>query len=174
MIRVLIADDHDLFVEGLSELLSQRPDLELVGKARDGLQAIEQTEKLTPDIILMDIAMPEVGGIKALHEIRKKFPEQKILMLSMHNNKELITESLKAGANGYVLKECTSDELYEAIKSVIHGQYYIARGSLEIVIADYLRLLEAEEKIGLRHCDPHHPDPAFSDRGVLCLEGLRR
>ena len=147
MIRVLIADDHDLFVEGLSELLSQRPDLELVGKARDGLQAIEQTEKLTPDIILMDIAMPEVGGIKALHEIRKKFPEQKILMLSMHNNKELITESLKAGANGYVLKECTSDELYEAIKSVIHGQYYIARGSLEIVIADYLRLLEAEEKI---------------------------
>ena len=147
MIRTIIADDHELFVEGLAELLSRQPDIELSGQARDGLQAVEQTSLLKPDIILMDIAMPRMNGIKASQQIRSKFPDVKILMLSMHNNRELITESLKAGANGYILKDCTSEELYEALKSVMEGYFYISRASMAIVVEDYMRLLEAEEKI---------------------------
>lgn len=147
MIRIMIADDHDLFVEGLSGLLAKQPDIELSGQARDGIQVVEQTSLLKPDIILMDIAMPRMNGIKASQQIRAKFPDVKILILSMHNSRELITESLKAGANGYILKDCTSEELYEAVKSVMHGYFYIARAAMTIVIEDYMRLLDAEEKI---------------------------
>lgn len=147
MTRIIIADDHDLFVEGLSGLLAKQPDVELLGQARDGIQAVEQTSLLKPDIILMDIAMPRMSGIKASQQIRSKFPDVKILILSMHNSRELISESLKAGANGYILKDCTSEELYEAVKSVMQGYFYIARASMTIVVEDYMRLLEAEEKI---------------------------
>lgn len=147
MMKIIIADDHELFVEGLSELVARKPDIELSGQAHDGLQAVEQTEKLKPDIILMDIAMPKMNGIKASQQIRAKFPEVKILILSMHNSRELITESLKAGANGYILKDCTSEELYDAMKSIMQGYFYIAGASMSILIEDYMRLLAAEEKI---------------------------
>ena len=147
MMRIIIADDHDLFVEGLTELLSRQPDIELLGQARDGLQAVEQTSLLKPDIILMDVAMPRLNGIKASRQIKTKFPDVKILMLSMHNDRELITESLKAGAKGYILKECTSEELYEALKCVMQGYFYIARASMAIIVEDYMRLLDAEDKI---------------------------
>lgn len=147
MIRVIIADDHDLFVEGLSELLARRPDIELSGQAHDGIQAVEQTSLMKPDIILMDVAMPRMNGIKASLQIRTKFPDVKILMLSMHNNRELISESLKAGANGYILKDCTSEELYEAVSSVMQGHFYISRVPMTVVVEDYMRLPEAEEKI---------------------------
>ena len=147
VIRIIIADDHDLFVEGLSGLLAKQPDIELSGQACDGIQAVEQTSLLKPDIILLDIAMPRMNDIKASQQIRLKCPDVKILMLSMHNSRELISESLKAGANGYILKDCTSDEVYEAVKSVMQGYFYIARASMAIVVEDYMRLLEAEEKI---------------------------
>lgn len=146
MTRIVIADDHDLFVEGLRELLARQPGIEFVGQARNGQQAIEQASNLKPDIMLMDIAMPGISGIKATKEIREQFPEVKILMLSMHNSRELITESLKAGAMGYILKECSSDELYFAVSSVMNGRYYIAHLSLSILLDDYMRLLKKEEE----------------------------
>ncbi len=146
MTRIIIADDHDLFVEGMKGLLAVKTDIEFAGQAHDGLQAVEQAALLNPDIILMDVAMPVMNGIKALKEIRAKFPEVKVLMLSMHNNLELITESLKAGAMGYILKECSSEELYFAIRSVMNGKYYIAHSSLTILLDDYMRLLKAEEE----------------------------
>ncbi len=146
MTRIIIADDHDLFVEGMKGLLDVKADVEFAGQAHDGLQAVEQAALLKPDIILMDVAMPIMNGIKALKEIRAKFPEVRVLMLSMHNNLELITESLKAGAMGYILKECSSDELYFAISSVMKGRYYIAHSSLTILLDDYMRLLKAEEE----------------------------
>ena len=145
-IKILLADDHKLFLEGLAELIKKRPDIELSGQAKNGLQAIEEAEKIKPDIILMDIAMPELNGIKALKRILAKFPDMKFIMLSMYNSRELIVESLRAGAQGYILKECTSDELYEAIKSVINGNFYIARSSLAVMVEDYLRLLKADER----------------------------
>lgn len=145
-IKILLADDHKLFIEGLAELIKKRPDIELSGQAKNGLQAIEEAERIKPDIILMDIAMPELNGIKALKRILAKFPDMKFIMLSMYNSRELIVESLRAGAQGYILKECTSDELYEAIKSVINGNFYIARSSLAVMVEDYLRLLKADER----------------------------
>ncbi len=144
--RIIIADDHDLFVEGMKGLLSVKQEIEFAGHAHDGVQAVEQAALLKPDIILMDVAMPRMNGIKALKEIRTKFPDIKILMLYMHNNLELITESLKAGAMGYILKECSTDELYFAVNSVMNGRCYIAHSSLSIMLDDYMRLLKAEEE----------------------------
>ena len=146
MTRLIVADDHDLFIEGLKDLLSRKPDIEFVGQAHDGLQAIEQISVINPDLILMDIAMPRMNGIQASKQIKEKFPHVKILMLSMHNNRELITESLKAGANGYVLKECSFEELYKAVNNVMEGYYYIVGSVLTILVEDYLRLLQSEDK----------------------------
>ena len=150
--RILLADDHKLFIEGLAELIRKRPDIELAGQAKDGLKAIEQAEKLKPDVILMDISMPDLNGIKAAKQIFAKFPDSgiKIIMLSMYNSRELIVESLRAGAQGYILKECSSEELYEAIKTVMMGNYYIARSSLAVMVEDYLRLLKADERNSAR------------------------
>lgn len=150
MTRILLADDHKLFIEGLAELIKRQSDIELVGQAKDGLQAIELAKTVKPDIILMDISMPELNGIKALKNILPKMPGVKIIMLSMYNSRELIVESLRAGACGYVLKECTSEELYEAVRSVMSGNYYIARSSLAVMIEDYLRLLKDDEKNSAR------------------------
>lgn len=148
--KIILADDHELFIEGLAELMKKKPELELVGQAKDGLQAVEQALKLNPDIILMDIAMPELNGIKALKKILPQLPDVKVIMLSMYNSRELIVESLRAGAKGYILKECSSEELYTSIRTVMIGQYYIARSSLAVMIEDYLRLLKADERNSAR------------------------
>lgn len=148
--KIILADDHELFIEGLAELMKKKPELELIGQAKDGLQAVEQALKVKPDIILMDIAMPELNGIKALKKILPQLPDVKVIMLSMYNSRELIVESLRAGAKGYILKECSSEELYTSIRTVMTGQYYIARSSLAVMIEDYLRLLKADERNSAR------------------------
>ena len=148
--RILLADDHKMFIEGLAELMKKKPDIELAGQAKDGIQAVEQAMTIKPDVILMDIAMPELSGIKALKQILPKLPEIRAIMLSMYNSRELIVESLRAGAVGYILKECTSEELYESIKTVMMGNFYIARSSLEVLVEDYLRLLRADERNSAR------------------------
>ena len=148
--KILLADDHELFVEGLAELMKKKPDIELIGRAKDGAEAVTQALSLKPDIILLDITMPELSGIKALKQILPKVPDIKALMLSMYNSRELIVESLRAGAVGYILKECTSEELYESIKTVMMGNFYIARSSLEVLVEDYLRLLRADERNSAR------------------------
>lgn len=148
--KILLADDHELFVEGLAELIKKKPDIELIGRAKDGAEAVKQALSLKPDIILLDITMPELSGIKALKQILPKAPEIRAIMLSMYNSRELIVESLRAGAVGYILKECTSEELYESIKTVMMGNFYIARSSLEVVVEDYLRLLRIDERNSAR------------------------
>lgn len=149
-ISVLLADDHALFLEGLKELIRKAPDVELVGQAQDGRQAVEQAEELRPDIVLMDMTMPGLNGIQATREIVAKHPEARVLILSMHSDREFIAESLRAGARGYVLKECDSGELYHAIRSVAQGQWYLTPSVLPQLIEDYLRLLRAEE--GTKAC----------------------
>ncbi|NLL36324.1 MAG: response regulator transcription factor [Fretibacterium sp.] len=144
-IRVLLADDHELFLEGLKALLLKVPDIKLVGQARDGLEVLELTERMKPEVVVMDVTMPRLNGIHATHQIREKFPEVRVLILSMHSDRELIVESLKAGALGYILKECSSDELCKAIQAVMMGQYYLTPSVLPPLIEDYLRLLQAEE-----------------------------
>lgn len=145
-IRVLLADDHEMFLEGLRELLGKADGIELAGLARDGAEAGAAAERLQPDVALMDMTMPRLNGIQATQKIAAGSPGTKVLVLSMHGDKNLIVESLKAGARGYVLKECSSQELCLAIQTVANGQYYLTPAILSTLIGDYLRLTENEEQ----------------------------
>ncbi len=145
-IRVLLADDHEMFLEGLRELLGKADGIELAGLARDGAEAVAAAERLQPDVALMDMTMPRLNGIQATQKIAAGSPGTKVLVLSMHGDKNLIVESLKAGARGYVLKECSSQELCLAIQTVVNGQYYLTPAILSTLIGDYLRLTENEEQ----------------------------
>ena len=143
-IRVLLADDHEMFLEGLRELLGKADGIELAGLARDGAEAVAAAERLQPDVVLMDMTMPRLNGIQATQKIAAGSPGTKVLVLSMHGDKNLIVESLKDGARGYVLKECSSQELCLAIQTVANGQYYLTPAILSTLIGDYLRLTESE------------------------------
>jgi len=120
-IRVVIADDHALLREGIRALLKLSDDIEVVGEAADGRQAIEACTTLDPDVILMDIAMPGLGGLEAALEIRKTNPRTKVLVLTQYDDREYVSRFLKAGAAGYVLKKAAGSELVAAIRSVSRG-----------------------------------------------------
>ncbi len=120
-IRVLLADDHALLREGIRALLSRESDIEVVGEAADGREAISRCRALHPDVVLMDIAMPGLGGLEAALEIRKESPDTKILVLTQYEDREYVTRFLKAGAAGYVLKKAAGAELASAIRSVFKG-----------------------------------------------------
>ncbi|MGE5344934.1 MAG: response regulator [Acidithiobacillales bacterium] len=120
-IRVLLADDHALLREGIRAILSRESDIEVVGEAADGREAIARCRALRPDIVLMDIAMPGLGGLEAALEIRKESPDTKILVLTQYEDREYVTRFLKAGAAGYVLKKAAGAELASAVRSVFKG-----------------------------------------------------
>ncbi len=119
--RVLIVDDHALLREGLRALLKTAPDIEVVGEAADGQQAIEACSRLEPDVVLMDIAMPGLGGLEATLEIRKLVPRTRVLVLSQYDDREYVARFLKAGVAGYVLKQAAGSDLISAIRSVARG-----------------------------------------------------
>src|SRR5919197_319039 len=121
-LRVLVCDDHALFRRGLQMVLDQEPDLELVGEASDGVEAVEKAQELMPDVILMDVRMPKRSGIEAAGQIRDALPHVKILMLTISDEEADLYEAIKAGASGYLLKEVSIDEVAEAIRSVSSGQ----------------------------------------------------
>ncbi|HLB28371.1 MAG TPA: response regulator transcription factor [Dehalococcoidales bacterium] len=137
-IRVLIADDHAIVREGIRMILALQDDIEVVGEAADGSQAIEQAEKLSPDIILMDIAMPGLGGLEATLEIIKRQPRSKILVLTQYDNTEYIYRFLKAGAAGYVLKKAVGSDLVSAIRAVHQGKSFIDPSVADRVIKGFL------------------------------------
>lgn len=141
-IRLLIADDHQLFREGLVNLLSDTNDIEIIGQACNGKEAIEMAEKLTPEIVIMDIGMPIYNGIEAASIIKKKFPEMKIIALSMHSEKHYVKEMLEAGASGYLFKNCTYQQLIEGIHTVNAGKKYLSDTITEVLIHDYLNKTE--------------------------------
>ncbi len=120
-IRVLIADDHALLREGIRALLSLAADIEIVGDASDGREAIEKCVALDPDVVLMDVAMPGLGGLEATLEIRKRCPRTLILVLTQYDDREYVTRFLKAGVSGYVLKKAAGSELASAIRNVFRG-----------------------------------------------------
>lgn len=124
-VRVLIADDHTIVREGVRALLALYPDIEVVGEAADGKEAIDRTVEMCPDVVLMDIAMPGLGGLEATLEIRKLRPDARILVLTQHENKEYVQRFLKAGASGYVLKKAAGTELVSAIRMVRQGGVYL-------------------------------------------------
>ncbi|MHC1728694.1 MAG: response regulator [Syntrophobacteraceae bacterium] len=136
--RIVIAEDHTILREGLRMLLSSNADFEVVGEAQDGLEAIRAAETVKPDLILMDLSMPRMNGVGAIAEIKKQSPTTKILVLTVHKTEEYILTTLKAGADGYVLKDATHGELMLAIDHVFSGKSYLSPGISEKVIEGYL------------------------------------
>ncbi len=136
--RIVIAEDHTILREGLRSLLSSSSDFEVVGEAEDGREAIRCVEKLKPDLILTDLSMPRMNGMEAIREIKKQSPKTKILVLTVHKTEEYILATLKAGADGYLLKDSTHTELMMAVKSVMSGRHYISPGVSEKVIEGYI------------------------------------
>ncbi|MDB6059335.1 MAG: two component transcriptional regulator, LuxR family [Verrucomicrobiales bacterium] len=120
-IRVLIADDHVIVREGLRSTLADFANIKIVGEAKDGLEAIEKVRSLKPDVVLMDINMPRLNGLEATALIRKSFPKTKILVVTVHDSQQYITGILRAGADGYVVKDTSPDDLARAIESVYRG-----------------------------------------------------
>jgi len=137
-IRIVIAEDHTILREGLRALLSSHSDFDIVGEAKDGQDAIRRVEKLEPDLVLMDLSMPRMDGISAINDIKKRYPKIKIIALTVHKTEEYILAALKAGADGYILKDATRNELILAIKSVIDDRQYLSPGVSEKVIQGYL------------------------------------
>jgi two-component system response regulator NreC len=133
-IRILLADDHVVLRHGLSKSLQAEPDIEVIGLAADGLTAVELAAELSPDVIIMDIGMPGLNGIEATRQIVKRAPTARIIALSMHSAKKFIMEMFKAGASGYLLKDCEYDELASAVRAVASGKNYISPSISGILI----------------------------------------
>ncbi|MFW5755754.1 MAG: response regulator [Tangfeifania sp.] len=137
-IKVLIADDHQLFREGLVNLISSAPDIEVIAEAKDGKEATEKTKELNPDVVLIDIGMPEMNGIEATRILKKQQSQVKVIAVSMHSDRQFVKGILEAGADGYLLKNCTYRQLIDAIKSVFEGKKYLSDDITEMVIKGYL------------------------------------
>jgi len=138
-IKVLLADDHAVLRAGLRMLLDAQPDIEVGGEAESGEEAIEKVAEIQPDIILMDITMAGMGGLQATRELKKKNPEIKILILTMHDDEGYLRQCLQAGASGYVLKKAADTELTAAIRAVHRGDIYIYPSMAKVVVEGYLQ-----------------------------------
>ncbi len=143
-INVLIADDHQLFREGLVNLLSSAPDIKVIAQAKDGKDAIEKTRQLKPDVLLIDIGMPQMNGIDATRQLKKELPEVKIIAVSMHSDRQYVKGILEAGADGYLLKNCTYHQLTDAIVSVHSGKKILSDDITDLVIKGYLEPSDSE------------------------------
>ncbi|PIV24037.1 MAG: DNA-binding response regulator [Deltaproteobacteria bacterium CG_4_8_14_3_um_filter_45_9] len=148
-IRVLLAEDHTIVRQGLFALLRSEPDIEVIGEASDGLEAIELAKKLLPDVVLMDIAMRNLNGIEATRKIKKLFPHMKVLVLTMYENEEWIFQILKAGASGYLIKDSAMTDLVSAIRTIHQGDSFLSPSISKKVIDEYIRKAEIGEKRGV-------------------------
>ena len=133
-IRILIADDHPLVMDGIRSCLNTYGHIDVIGEAQTGQEAFEKAAELKPDIVLMDINMPELNGLEAAGLFEEKFPDIKLLILSMHDNREYISTALRYGARGYVLKDVPSQEIVTAIEAVHRGGTYLSSGVSEILL----------------------------------------
>jgi DNA-binding NarL/FixJ family response regulator len=139
LIRVFIADDHAVVRDGLRALLESNPDIVVVGDAADGLGAISQVQELQPEVVLMDISMPQMNGINATQRILEFAPQTRVIILSMLGGPEHVYQALQAGAQGYLLKESAGREVVEAVLSVYAGKVYLSQPATKALISDYLQ-----------------------------------
>jgi len=132
--KVLVADNHGILRQGIGALIEKHSDIEVVGEADNGLTAVEMTRKIRPDVVLMDVTMPELNGVEATRQIKSELPNVKVLALSVHAKREFVLDMIKAGVSGYMLKECVFDDLVQAIKIVVAGHSYLSPQIASIVL----------------------------------------
>jgi DNA-binding NarL/FixJ family response regulator len=156
-IKVILADDHTLVRAGIKSLLENSDGVVVIGEAGNGRDAIELTGKLKPDMVFLDIAMPELNGIQAAERIKKDFPEVEIIILSMHLDEEYVVQALKAGASGYLLKDSAPNELNLALDTIMKGKIYISPAIPKEMVDNYMNRLKKASS----------PDEVFISRDVL-------
>ncbi|MCI0417204.1 response regulator transcription factor [bacterium] len=137
-VKVLLADDHKIMRDGLRSLLEKQHGIQVIAEADNGRQAVEMAQETTPDIIIMDINMPDLNGIEATRRILKISPRTKVIALSMHSDKRYVTRALQAGAIGYLLKDCAFDELAKAIQAVLRHRIYLSSEINQAVLKEYM------------------------------------
>jgi len=145
-IRVLLADDHTIVRQGLRALLDSQEDIEVVGEAENGRQAFEKTKQIVPDIVVLDITMPNLNGIEATRQIKKLKPEIKVIVLTVHDNEEYVHQVLQAGASGYLLKESAVSDLVSAINAVKKGDIFLSPTISKVVVKDYIKHTDRESR----------------------------
>jgi DNA-binding NarL/FixJ family response regulator len=161
-IRVMLVDDQELFRRGLDLVLRDEPDIEIVGEAGDGLAAIERAAELQPDVVMMDVRLPGVGGIEAARRIRNAQPATKVVMLTVSDDEEDLFGAIRAGASGYLLKEISIDEVADAVRAVVRGQ--------ALVTPSMATKLFSEFNVLSRRVDAQHgTTPRLTDREVEVL-----
>jgi len=138
-IKVLLVDDHAIMRDGIRALLSIHDDIKIVGEASEGQEAIEKTQDLSPDVVVMDVAMPDMDGIEATRRIRKQSPKVKVIVLTQYDNKEYVLSAIKAGAAGYVPKRALGSELVSAVRAVNRGESFLYPSAAAALIDDYRR-----------------------------------
>ena len=167
-IRVLLVDDHTILRAGLRMMLNAQADIEVVGEASSGREAVACTAHLSPDVVIMDISMPEMNGIDATRQIKKLYPDVRVLILTMHENEGYLFQSLRAGASGYMMKEAADTELIQAIRTVQAGRFYLSPIAQSMMVGDYLQRVHAGEE------KDSYNDLTEREREILVLvaEGL--
>ncbi|MBI5282711.1 MAG: response regulator transcription factor [Candidatus Solibacter usitatus] len=157
-ITILLADDHSVVRQGFRRILESQPDMEIVGEAGNGREAITEATRLTPDIVVMDVAMPELNGIEATRRLTESSPRTRVLALSMHKDAVYVREILRAGARGYLLKDAIDADLLAAIRSIAKGEAYLSPAIADAVLTDYrqhvtdpIDLLTSREREVLQH-----------------------
>jgi DNA-binding NarL/FixJ family response regulator len=144
--KIVIADDHVILRQGLKRILSDMRGIEVIGEAGDGLELLKLLSKTSPDMVLLDISMPNLRGIEAINEIRKTRADLKILVLTMHKGKEYLCEAISAGADGYLLKEDADSELFAAIEKIRSGKIYVSHSLSELLTGEWAKVCRGERK----------------------------
>lgn len=143
-LKVLLADDHKIVRDGLRTLLQKHPDIIVIAETENGRATVQAVNERRPDLVVMDIAMPDLNGIEATRQIAADHPGIKIIALSMHSDKRFVTEMLKAGASAYLLKDCAFEELLIAIRAVTENKIYLSPGIAGVVVEDFIQSKKAE------------------------------
>jgi DNA-binding NarL/FixJ family response regulator len=184
-VRILLADDHALVRRGVRMILDNEPDLEVVGEAGDGAEAISTARRENPDLAILDIAMPRLTGLQAARELSRLLPDLRILMLTMYDNEQYFFEALKAGASGYVLKSVADRDLVEACRSAMRGEPFLYPGAVNSLIRNYLdraregggfpakAITDREEEI-LKLVAEGHSSKEIADMLVISVKTVER
>jgi DNA-binding NarL/FixJ family response regulator len=184
-VRILLADDHALVRRGVRLILDSEPDLEVVGEAGDGAEAISMARKEQPDLAILDIAMPRLTGLQAARELSRLLPDLRILILTMYDNEQYFFEALKAGASGYVLKSVADRDLVEACRSAMRGEPFLYPGAVNSLIRNYLdrakegggfpakAITDREEEI-LKLVAEGHSSKEIADMLVISVKTVER